>query len=289
MADATVSLLDRIRNPEYTGENRCIPCTVVNLVIAGVASGLIAFVRIDVATALFVLSLPFIYFRGYLVPGTPALTKRYLPQRLLAVFDKHPAAGNAGTGETWETIEKLEEHRANAVDPEQFLVDADVVEPGEDGDEPRLTDGFSRSLERRIAESRDDAVDLARVAVAFDAQPANATRKDRDYPAIKIGRRVRRWPSEAALVADVAAHEALDERTDRWTDVPLEQRQEMLATLRSVHETCPACDGDLGETADTVESCCGTHEVIALACRDCGDHLSERSPDVDRSTKFTRR
>ena len=28
------TLADRLRQPEYTGENRCTPCTVVNVVIA---------------------------------------------------------------------------------------------------------------------------------------------------------------------------------------------------------------------------------------------------------------
>jgi hypothetical protein len=35
-------------------------------------------------------SLALVYLRGYLVPGTPAFTKRYFPDWLLAWFDKTP-------------------------------------------------------------------------------------------------------------------------------------------------------------------------------------------------------
>lgn len=89
---------DQIRQPEYTGENRCIPCTTVNVVIAAVLATGIAVFNPLLAIAAFVASLAAIYLRGYLVPGTPALTKQYFPDWLLAKFDKGPAVEEQSYG-----------------------------------------------------------------------------------------------------------------------------------------------------------------------------------------------
>lgn len=82
-------------NPEYTGENRCMPCAIVNIGFSIVLSSLIALFSplFGIGTLLFCAAT--IYFRGYLVPGTPMLTKRYLPDRVLRYFDKHPASTTA--------------------------------------------------------------------------------------------------------------------------------------------------------------------------------------------------
>ncbi len=100
--------IDRLRRPEYTGENRCLPCTVVNAALAalaatGVGSGLVvagvsAAYAAGVAAGVLGVSAVSIYLRGYLVPGTPALTKRYFPPWLLSLFgkDPEPSAGTEG-------------------------------------------------------------------------------------------------------------------------------------------------------------------------------------------------
>lgn len=99
-------LFDRVHQPEYTGENRCIPCTSVNLVIAAVLAGGIARRSRPLAVAAFTASLVAIYVRGYLVPGTPTLTKRYFPDWVLAAFDKEPEPEFEG-GIEFDTIEEL--------------------------------------------------------------------------------------------------------------------------------------------------------------------------------------
>lgn len=91
MASDSPGALERIRQPQYTGENRCLPCTGVNLVIAVVLAGIVAVVSPPLAVAVFLVSIGAIYVRGYLVPGTPSLTKRYVPDWVLAKFDKGPA------------------------------------------------------------------------------------------------------------------------------------------------------------------------------------------------------
>lgn len=83
-------LAETLRRPEYTGENRCFPCTVVNVLIAAALGAVVS--KRSKPAAVFAVggSLASIYLRGYLVPGTPELTKRYLPPAVLRWFGKEP-------------------------------------------------------------------------------------------------------------------------------------------------------------------------------------------------------
>lgn len=79
----------RIRQPEYTGENRCVPCTALNVFIAVVIAGLfVGAGRRWIGVVAFIVSVGVVYFRGYLVPGTPGITERYFPERVLRLFGK---------------------------------------------------------------------------------------------------------------------------------------------------------------------------------------------------------
>ena len=268
------STLDRFRQPEYTGENRCIPCTAVNVVIAAAGSALLAVLAPPVGAVAFVLSLAAIYFRGYLVPGTPTLTKRYLPASVLQVFDKHPAEERSTTQE-FETLQKLEDERKNGVTPDQFLLDIDAIELCEDGEDYCLTDGFGSEIDAQAQRIDDEGIDYGDVATIFGDDPEDVEVLDRDYPAIQSGIRTRKWPSEAAIITDLATHRALGERTDRWPEVPDTQRPQILESLRGFQDHCFACDGDIVYDEAVVDSCCGQHEVKSYACTDCGQHLLE--------------
>jgi len=282
MAD-TPPVLDRFRRPEYTGANRCVPCTVLNVAIAVLLSGVVGVLFPPVGVALLVVSLLSIYFRGYLVPGTPTLTKRYLPASIRDRFDDHET-----DDEEWETLQKVADHRENAVDPETYLSEAGVVAfVGESDDDGHLTDEFATVYERKLGVYRDALDERGALAGLFDAGPDAVAFQDRDYPAIAIDGRIRKWPSEAALLADLGTDAALDEWTDDWTDVPVEQRQSLRKGLRAFVEGCPACGGDLTASPETVESCCGIHQVIAVSCGDCGDRLREIDPDQE-DAKLTR-
>ena len=84
------TLAERLGRPEYTGENRCLPCTVLNVAIAVVAAALLGRRSRRAGGAAFLAALGLVYLRGYLVPGTPTLTRRYLPDSVLAAFGKQP-------------------------------------------------------------------------------------------------------------------------------------------------------------------------------------------------------
>lgn len=267
----TGSTLARFRNPEYTGENRCIPCTVVNLLIAAaVTAGLTAVgstyadppVGFAAGGGFFVLSLASIYLRGYLVPGTPALTKRYFPPWLLSLFGKTP--------ETQVAVE-------TDVDPEQALVTAGALEECEHEDDLCLTDEFRERWYTEIdrveenGSGRDQLLELLGVAdgeVRFQ-EYGEAFRARVD------GQVVGRWESEAAFFADLGAARALEGRVGNWEELSIQARSQLCSGLRLFIDSCPSCGGTPDFGTDTVESCCSTHDVAAVSCGDCGARLFE--------------
>ena len=339
-------VLDRIRQPAYTGENRCLPCTVLNVAIAFLATVLAAPLGPVAVAVVFAASMGSIYFRGYLIPGTPTLTKRYLPAPVLEAFGKEPpgpregweaaeepantddrpddngdpeidahaesdaasevdahaevdgengaasgiddaesdtgneaADGDGGENDAeFETVERIQNRRENAVDPIEFLLDGGVVVPTDGPEALAFEESFADRIATHVDRLDEGAVPPAVLAELFDVDPAEIEFQNRSYPAITVRRRVRKWPGDAAYLADVASHLALVEHTDGWIDVPAEQRLSILQSLRSFHADCPVCGGELAATADTVESCCLAHEVVAIRCDDCGEHVLELDP-----------
>ncbi|WP_254279182.1 hypothetical protein [Haloarcula marina] len=267
------SPLGRMRNAEHTGENRCWPCTAVNVAIAAVLSGVAALVAVELALAVALLSLAAIALRGYLVPGTPALTRTYLPERVLRAFGKPSPPTEP---DDFETLQKVAYHRENAVDADDFLAEAGVTADRDEGRE--LTEEFVAAVAERLAETAEVETLRAPLADAFDADPSEMTVDGDEHPSVRVGNRIREWPSWSALRVDVAAHETLTAQTDDWAAVPLEQRVNMLETVRSHYPTCPACGGGVRRANEVQTSCCGVHEVLAVACDDCGERLAELDP-----------
>jgi len=271
----------RLRQPEHTGENRCLPCTAVNVALAAGLAGLVAVLSVPAAGGVFLAGLGVIWLRGYLVPGTPALTERYLPERVLRWVGKepHPRADV-------EVFDRVEREREQSVDPPAFLQDVGALEPCADGTELCLTGGFAAAVEAELdgltgARDGDGGLDLdpaahrGTLADLFGVDPGEIEPRDRSYPALEVGVRVRKWPSEAALVSDLAVHRALAARTDRWAEVPVAQRREMLAELRGYHDACPVCGGPIRLGEEVVDSCCGRHRVRTVACGACDRRYRE--------------
>lgn len=266
--EGVTELGSRLRRPEYTGENRCTPCTVVNVVLAvvgttavGVAVG--GQTGWGVAGGLLVASLASIYLRGYLVPGTPTLTKRYLPARVLAWFDKAPA-----------------ESVVTDVDVEGQLVDAGVLEPCPDRDDLCLAAGFERAWHHRMDDRTAETVDLTPFMsgaerAAVDRAAVELDRVGAAYVAFVDDRQVAQWESRAAFAADRAAVELLADRVDEWPQLGFTARTELAGALRLWLDRCPTCGEPVGPGRDTVESCCREISVVAVECNQCDHRLFE--------------
>lgn len=264
----------RLRQPEHTGENRCIPCTVANTVIAvGLAAvvgyGWLAVVGAGwwvVGLAVFALSLASIWLRGYLVPGTPELTKRYFPERVLAYFDKVPEAADQA-----DAVDPVE------FDPERLLLGAGVVEPCIHEDDLCLADGFRESWYDRMARLREDGAERDELADQLDVDRDSLRFEDHGdgFVAYLDERRVGQWESRAALLADLAAAAELPDWVQDWDAMGMSARSQLLGGLRIFLERCPVCDGEVVAGTETVESCCRSHEVVAASCEGCDARLLE--------------
>lgn len=254
--------VERVRQPEYTGENRCIPCTATNLAITVVVAAALAFVWIPAAVAFAVVGVVSVWLRGYLVPKTPELTKRYFPEWLLAKFDKQP------------TPEPITE---GAFDPEETLLEAGVVKPCEGTDDLCLTPAFESDWHDRIQQLSDEETLRAALAdqLELDAEGVSFEAFGDAYVARDGQARIGQWESRGALLADLAAAKELPERVDRWDRLTPRAKSQLLGGLRIFVETCPTCGGPVTADTQTVESCCRSTTVVGVECDDCGDRLLE--------------
>ena len=274
-------LLRRFRQPEYTGENRCLPCTAVNAVIAllaavgvGILSSISVSTAVGVGVALVFLALSgaSIYLRGYLVPKTPELTKRYFPPWLLRAFGKEPEPQTEPPTQPPSGVDEP----AESLDPERELVRAGALEECERGDDLCLTDEFRTAWHRGMEETSkvEDRAALFEL-LDIDHTVVSFTEFDDGFRAQTEGEVVGIWESEAAYEADLAAGKVLSETYDGWEGLSSEDRSRLLTGLRIFLDMCPECGGEPELGSETVESCCSTREVAAVSCTDCGSRLFE--------------
>lgn len=268
--------LTALKQPAYTGQNRCIPCTFLNIVIALIAGIAVALgiwflqlgspsiAAVSGATTV-AAGLAIIYVRGYLIPGTPTFTKRYFPAWLLAVFDKQP-------------VHTLSEELV----PEELLLDIGIVihEPGTDdlALDGSFADAWQHAMERHsedesmVAESIGQLSGVEPEQIRFENRP-------RSYMAWVGEDHLASWPSRGACVADAAGVTVLPIHDSEWETRSLPTRAEMLGVLRLFIESCPVCEGTVSLSQDVVESCCQRRDVVAATCGDCGSRLFETDLD----------
>lgn len=289
-----VNPIETVRQPEYTGANRCMACTAVNSVIAVFASGVLTLAvgrfhstggGIGAGVALLVVSALSIWLRGYLVPGTPALTKRYMPRWMLAWFGK-------------ETPMDVSADSENVVDIERPMLEAGIIEPCEDDDDYCLTESFRedwRAADGATVDRLDTQV-LAEM-LGLDEMEDEMADEFEDYEIdgefgleraddslmlmyrnpdqMDEKRDIAVWPSESAARADLTSAAALSEWLPHWEEYSPYQRAMTLKSVRIFLDVCPNGD-ETDLTEDVVESCCSTHDVLAVVCSESGDRLVEQ-------------
>ncbi|WP_094580838.1 hypothetical protein [Halorubrum sp. Ib24] len=261
------SVADRLRRPEYTGGNRCLPCTALNVALAVVAAvavgagGLVAgasrVAAVGAGGVVFAVALAAIALRGYLIPGTPAITRRYFPDRVLDAF---------GKGEADRPV-------LESVDDEAVV--ATLSRAGvliEDGDALGLTDEFRAAVGDGVDSGNPDAEGVRAALRADEVDALGPTSFEVD------GEGIERWVSTEAVAVDVALAAELDDRLDGWADLNRGDRRDVLTGLRLRVERCPACDSRAETTVERLDHCCRRpHVAVQSACRECdallGDHV----------------
>lgn len=272
MSISPATVLERIRRPEYTGSNRCYPCTVVNSLLAiGLASVIAVFFTPLAGLVVVLLAGASIYFRGYLVPGTPTVTRQYAPDFVLGAFGKEPTLASSNGDRP-------------GMDLESVLLDAEVLTETESGTDLRLSPEFRSAWDDRmsVVESIETSRELAGAMVGVDPDEVEYRSTNEKFVVLADGTRVGTWPSKAAYVADLAGSDLLPEWIDSWASLSGSRQAGLTAGLRLFLEECPACGHELQMTGDVVESCCREVAVAALECPDCGARLFEiERPEPD--------
>ena len=268
--------LDRLKQPEYTGENRCLPCTVVNSIIALLAAAVVGLVWVPAGLVALVAFAGAIYLRGYLVPGTPELTKRYLPDRALRAFGKEPVAAEAvpeGADTTGATGTPEDGDDLEASEVEELLVGGGIVEEDPVEDDLRMTERFGDVWWRRMRRFReDDEAAKTQLAAVLEIDPADLAFENDDRFVVTFeGDRIARWDSDAAFYADLAVEPTLKEWLDDWERLGDRRRTELIAGMRAFLESCPACEADVEQIENVRESCCSSKVVgVNVDCGECG-------------------
>jgi len=275
-------LIDRLRCPEHTGENRCLPCTIFNTAIALGLAVTLAFVWPPLGAASFVIFAGVIYFRGYLIPGTPAITQRYFPAWLLQAFGKEPGESAREVGGTEADSEEgmsAEVDSAETVDQshaEELLSSASVVEECTNEDDLCLTEQFREVWWDRIRRFRDDTDAAAqRLASVLGIDPGALAFDDQTRFVVTLGDdRIGVWDSDAAFYAELAVEPTLDEFLSEWENLSDQERTHLIAGMRAFLDRCPNCESELEQVENVRETCCSSTVVgVDVTCSVCETHV----------------
>lgn len=245
----------RFNDPRYTGSNRCWPCSLLNGGVAAVVAG--AFLvagRPFLAGATAVVALAAIGFRGYLVPGTPQLTRR-LPDPVLAAFGKREPPARAGDAAVTTAL------RAAGVLTDELTLTPDVRETVETAAREFVDD--EEALRATIVQSYPEVVDVNVGRSLGGGEHWHAVDES--------GMATVQWEARATAALDAAASTRLAEHLPSWTDRPLAERKAVLALVRHDARTCPVCEGAFTTADGPRVTCCGGRSLAGdRRCPECG-------------------
>lgn len=276
-----MSLRDVLGRPEYTGDRRCWPCTVVNVGFVLLAAFVVGRRNRPLGVLVAAVGWALVWVRGYVVPYTP----EFAPQLVAALplpdewFHTSPARGAVEPGEPSglgaEEEFEGEELLGALVEVGALTVDGDAVDLDEE-----FATAWNDEM-ARLAELDTDSLSKAVFEVAHAAEvsvyedESGSVTDPREWIVLADGSGefdAETWLSRPVAIAETAAMHALQ---DRLPEAPV--RRAAVGSLRMFLSHCPDCGAELVETTNA--SCCGSriHPMEApdqvLACMDCGVRL----------------
>lgn len=263
----------RFHDPRYTGANRCWPCSILNGGIAAIVAGaLVVAGRPTLAVGAAVVALAAIGFRGYLVPGTPQLT-RHMPEPVLAALGKSARS----TGHSGRTA-------ATTADESEEGLAASLHAAGVVTDELRLAPAARETVAATAREYVDDEADL-REAIVESFPEATAVSVGRSlgggehwHALDESEMAVAQWDDRATAALDAAAARHLADRLPSWDERTSEDRRAVLALLRHDAESCPVCESAFTTPDGPRVACCGGRSLVGdRRCPECGYALVDRA------------
>lgn len=279
--NAVGAVVGRVRQDAYTGENRCWPCTVLNLGLLGIAGAIVSVtVSAEASVAVLLVGVAAIWLRGYLVPYTPSLTGRILP--LLP-----------GTASP-------RRERPDAPERESGVDDGDVAAPEIVGDllnsgvltesdgelslTPSFRDAWRSDIERDRLDDSDTLADDLEDIIDWVADASIVTEDDRQW--IRLvdedeSIQNETWLAPSAAAADLTAVRTLEAQTD----LPGDLQTLAAPSLRQFLEDCPICGTAL--EVRSPHACCGSPRYMAegieavLSCPACDEIVTVFEGDED--------
>lgn len=172
--------------------------------------------------------------------------------------------------------ERIRYRKQHSVDPEEYLLEGGAIQATDAEKELELTEGFADELQTHITDLREDGIEDVDLALLWGVERDEVEKQsDRDYPAYKIIHTIWNWPTEAALLFDIAVDRVMRQRRKDWEEVPPRQRYRIAQSLRTFQDSCFFCDGRVIYGDEPVESCCNSQRVLTLHCEDCDRRFME--------------
>ncbi|WP_066413244.1 hypothetical protein [Halorubrum aethiopicum] len=283
-----------LRRPAHTGENRCWPCTTVNVAVVAIAAAAVTAVGSPaLGGAVALAGLALVWLRGYVVPGTP----RFAPRLVApipgseAVFHGVGAGGGAETAGGPDATDGAGAPpdggtgslRRTAVDPAVLLdrlVSADVL--AVDGDTVAPTAAYDERWGAEIDRLRDRDTE-ALAEIAREISPATASRvvrADREWIALAAEDATvmeETWVDRPTAIAEIAGYRAAEPFLDDDS-----VRLAAARTNRMFLDRCPDCETELEQGVDM--PCCGGYSgpgeepAETLVCPACEVRLYTFDP-----------
>ncbi|MDS0221561.1 hypothetical protein NDI54_09390 [Haloarcula sp. S1AR25-5A] len=251
-----IDLLDALSDESYTGENRCWPCTVLNLGLVGLLALFLRARERSLASLLVaVVGVAVIYLRGYLVPYTPAFAPRLVAGSPIPDEWFHRASAHRESPSEDVTHEESES-LADDVELDGETVFGELSAAGviEVEDEQLfLSEGVDTAWHERMDELAEHSLeDLSATLQSSLPQIDHAEPYVDDAEWVVLGSDPGELLARPVAVAELAAYEVLSE--------PLTDERLTVAgteAFRMFLDSCPVCNSELVESSTV--SCCGGH------------------------------
>jgi hypothetical protein len=249
--------LATLREESHTGDNRCWPCTVLNL---GLVVAVVLFLRARdrplSSLLVAVAGLAAIYLRGYVVPYTPEFAPRLVaaspvPDEWFHGEPSHGADGESVARGESESLADDTEMDGETVFRE--LAAAGVIEA--EGEQLFLAAAVDTAWYERMDELADQPLDAlaATLQASLEGVDHAAPYADDDGTEwVAVGSDSKRLLARPVVVAELAAYDVLGE----WVD---DERLGVAGAeaFRMFLDSCPVCGSELVESSSV--SCCGGH------------------------------
>ncbi|WP_181686012.1 hypothetical protein [Halorhabdus salina] len=251
-----MDLLERLREPAYTGENRCLPCTVVNAILVGVATAwLYRRDRTLASLAVATIGAGLIYIRGYVVPYTPTFAPRLIEAAPIPSSIFHDGRTTPGPAESTSLGDVADD--GGAVLDELAAADVVMVED----ETVQLTDAVDSSWHE----------EMDRLAVLSDGELANEI--ERTIPHVDDAEPLEvddqlwfvlgtndEYLSKLVAISELGGYRALDSFLDDSL------RLAGARSLRMFLTVCPVCGSEI--VPSTEANCCGAYADSGVPPKD---------------------